>query len=576
MLKRLLGIFTRPYWVKITLVLSLTVLQTYFALLIPSLNAEIINRGVAKGDTQYTLQVGSQMLGIAFALIGVSIIIVYIASLVSMSIARDMRGSIYKKVLRLSPHEMDVFGTPSLITRNTNDVTQVQMLLSVGLTTLVSAPITIVGGVLIAIDHNPRLSILIAIAMPLMAIVMGVVMKKAIPEFRVIQKRIDRINGVFREQITGMRVIRAFVRDDFEQKRFDGANLELMDVQLRINRIFALVQPTLMLILNMATVGIVWFGGYLIDRDQMEIGDITAFISYLMQILGSVMMATMMMVLIPRAAASSERIMEVLDHEEEITDSGEFVEQTEHGTVEFDNVTYFYPGAEEAVLKDLSFKLERGQLTAIVGSTGSGKSTLVNLVMRFMDATSGSVRINGVDVRNQPINTIWGTIGLVPQRSYLFAGTLRESVAFGNPSMTDEEVWRALDIAQASDFVRELAEGLDHVVSQGGSNFSGGQRQRLAIARAIARKRDSYIFDDSFSALDAATDARLRAALLAETREATVLLVAQRVSSVINADRIIVLDDGQIVGIGTHAELLQSCTTYQEIVSSQKSAEALS
>ena len=576
MLKRLLGIFTRPYWVKITLVLSLTVLQTYFALLIPSLNAEIINRGVAKGDTQYTLQVGSQMLGIAFALIGVSIIIVYIASLVSMSIARDMRGSIYKKVLRLSPHEMDVFGTPSLITRNTNDVTQVQMLLSVGLTTLVSAPITIVGGVLIAIDHNPRLSILIAVAMPLMAVVMGVVMKKAIPEFRVIQKRIDRINGVFREQITGMRVIRAFVRDDFEQKRFDGANLELMDVQLRINRIFALVQPTLMLILNMATVGIVWFGGYLIDRDQMEIGDITAFISYLMQILGSVMMATMMMVLIPRAAASSERIMEVLDHEEEITDSGEFVEQTEHGTVEFDNVTYFYPGAEEAVLKDLSFKLERGQLTAIVGSTGSGKSTLVNLVMRFMDATSGSVRINGVDVRNQPINTIWGTIGLVPQRSYLFAGTLRESVAFGNPSMTDEEVWRALDIAQASEFVRELAEGLDHVVSQGGSNFSGGQRQRLAIARAIARKSDIYIFDDSFSALDAATDARLRAALLTETREATVLLVAQRVSSVINADRIIVLDDGQIVGIGTHAELLQSCTTYQEIVSSQKSAEALS
>jgi ATP-binding cassette subfamily B protein len=551
-------------------------LQTYFALLIPSLNAEIINRGVAKGDTQYTLQVGSQMLGIAFALIGVSIIIVYIASLVSMSIARDMRGSIYKKVLRLSPHEMDVFGTPSLITRNTNDVTQVQMLLSVGLTTLVSAPITIVGGVLIAIDHNPRLSILIAVAMPLMAVVMGVVMKKAIPEFRVIQKRIDRINGVFREQITGMRVIRAFVRDDFEQKRFDGANLELMDVQLRINRIFALVQPTLMLILNMATVGIVWFGGYLIDRDQMEIGDITAFISYLMQILGSVMMATMMMVLIPRAAASSERIMEVLDHEEEITDSGEFVEQTEHGTVEFDNVTYFYPGAEEAVLKDLSFKLERGQLTAIVGSTGSGKSTLVNLVMRFMDATSGSVRINGVDVRNQPINTIWGTIGLVPQRSYLFAGTLRESVAFGNPSMTDEEVWRALDIAQASEFVRELAEGLDHVVSQGGSNFSGGQRQRLAIARAIARKSDIYIFDDSFSALDAATDARLRAALLTETREATVLLVAQRVSSVINADRIIVLDDGQIVGIGTHAELLQSCTTYQEIVSSQKSAEALS
>jgi ATP-binding cassette subfamily B protein len=441
---------------------------------------------------------------------------------------------------------------------------------------LVSAPITIVGGVLIAIDHNPRLSILIAVAMPLMAVVMGVVMKKAIPEFRVIQKRIDRINGVFREQITGMRVIRAFVRDDFEQKRFDGANLELMDVQLRINRIFALVQPTLMLILNMATVGIVWFGGYLIDRDQMEIGDITAFISYLMQILGSVMMATMMMVLIPRAAASSERIMEVLDHEEEITDSGEFVEQTEHGTVEFDNVTYFYPGAEEAVLKDLSFKLERGQLTAIVGSTGSGKSTLVNLVMRFMDATSGSVRINGVDVRNQPINTIWGTIGLVPQRSYLFAGTLRESVAFGNPSMTDEEVWRALDIAQASEFVRELAEGLDHVVSQGGSNFSGGQRQRLAIARAIARKSDIYIFDDSFSALDAATDARLRAALLTETREATVLLVAQRVSSVINADRIIVLDDGQIVGIGTHAELLQSCTTYQEIVSSQKSAEALS
>lgn len=575
MLTRLLATFTRPYRTTIIIILAITVFQTWINLRLPSLNADLINEGVAKGDTEYVLQVGSQMLALSVVLVAVSVVAVYLASRVAMSIARDLRSAIFDKVLRLSPYEMDLFGTPSLITRNTNDVQQVQMLLTVGLTMLASAPITVIGGVIMAIHHNAKLSILIAVAAPLMAGVIGVVMSKAVPEFREVQKRIDRINAVFREQITGMRVIRAFVRDDFERERFAKANTKLMMTQLGINRLFALAMPSLILILNLASVGVVWFGGKLVDNNEMQIGDLTAFISYLMQILGSVMMATMMLILIPRAAASAERIKEVLDHELIIHDPENPQPQGAQGRVRFADVTYYYPGAEEPVLRDLSFQIGPGQLTAVVGSTGSGKTTLVNLLMRFVDATSGTVYINEVDVKEQTVDSVWGAVGLVPQRPYLFQGTVRETIQFGR-EISDDEIWQALEIAQAADFIRELPEGLDAHVAQGGTNFSGGQKQRLAIARAIARKSSIYVFDDSFSALDAATDARLRQALLAHTRESTVLLVAQRVSSVINAERIIVLDDGRIVGMGTHHELLHTCETYQEIVASQQTAEALS
>ena len=575
MLTRLLATFTRPYRTTIIIVLAITIFQTWINLRLPSLNADLINQGVALGDTEYVLQVGSQMLALSVVLVAVSVVAVYLASRVAMSIARDLRSAIFDKVLRLSPYEMDLFGTPSLITRNTNDVQQVQMLLTVGLTMLASAPITVIGGVIMAIHHNAKLSILIAVAAPLMAGVIGVVMSRAVPEFRKVQTRIDRINAVFREQITGMRVIRAFVRDDFERERFAKANTKLMMTQLGINRLFALAMPSLILILNLASVGVVWFGGKLVDNNEMQIGDLTAFISYLMQILGSVMMATMMLILIPRAAASAERIKEVLDHELIIHDPDDPQPQGAQGRVRFADVTYYYPGAEEPVLRDLSFQIGPGQLTAVVGSTGSGKTTLVNLLMRFVDATSGTVYINEVDVKQQTVDAVWGAVGLVPQRPYLFQGTVRETVQFGR-DISDDEIWQALEIAQAADFIRELPEGLDAHVAQGGTNFSGGQKQRLAIARAIARKSSIYVFDDSFSALDAATDARLRQALLAHTRESTVLLVAQRVSSVINAERIIVLDDGRIVGMGTHHELLHTCETYQEIVASQQTAEALS
>ena len=573
MLQRLLVRFSRPYVGKIVLVLGLIVIQTIANLTLPSLNAEIINNGVTKGDTEYTLQVGSQMLALSLGLLVVSVIAVYFASQIAMSAARDMRSEVFRKVLQLSPYEMDKFGTPSLITRNTNDISQVQILLTMGLMVLAAAPITVVGGVIMALRHNAQLSILIAVAIPLMGAVIFAVNRHAIPQFRIVQKRIDRINAIFREQITGMRVIRAFVRDDHEHRRFDLANEALMMTQLRINRLFAIAMPALILILNLASVGVVWFGGKLVDQGSLEIGDLTAFISYLMQILGSVMMATMMLILIPRAAASAERIQEVLDYSPEISAPAEPVAQTTAGTVEFRNVTYYYPGAEEPVLENINFALKPGEFTAVVGSTGSGKTTLLNLLMRFMDATSGHVYINGADVTQQNPDELWGSVGLVPQRTYLFSGTLRDSLTFGDDSISDEEIWKALEVAQATEFVSALAEGLDFVVAQGGTNFSGGQRQRLAIARALIRKPSIYAFDDSFSALDATTDAKLRQALRTETRGATVIVVAQRVSSVRFADRIIVIDEGKIVGMGDHNFLMQSCPTYQEIVRSQRTVE---
>ena len=491
-----------------------------------------------------------------------------------MSFARDLRATVFRTVLDFNAQDVDHFGTPSLITRNTNDIQQVQLLVTMGLSMLLMAPLTMIGGVIMALAHNLRMSILIAVAVPLMALVIGLMMRVAIPQFRTIQTRIDRINGVLREQITGMRVIRAFVRDDFEQARFADANDALRETSLRINRIFALAMPMLMLILNFSTIGVVWFGAHLVSTGDMQIGDISAFLSYLMQILISVMMATMAAMLVPRAAASAERIKAVLDVVPTITDPAQPTPQVTPGAVEFRNVSFRYPGAEEPVLRSIDFHIAPGEFTAIVGGTGSGKTTLINLLARFHDVTDGTVLVGGVDVREQARAELYRGLALVPQRAYLFGGSVRDNVRFGAQDITDDEVWRALEIAQAADFVRELDNGLDHEIAQGGQNLSGGQKQRMAIARAVALHPRIYVLDDSFSALDAATDARLRASLQREMAGSTVIVVAQRVSTVLHADRIIVLDEGAIAGIGTHDELLATCTAYREIVGSQLGANA--
>ena len=569
MLLQLLRRYTKPYLAKVVLISVLVLVQAIISLYLPRLNADIVNQGIVTGDIAYIWRVGGWMLLLTVISMGFAVWAAWHNAFVSMSFARDLRRDVFSSVLRFTAREVDQFGTPSLITRNTNDIQQVQLLLTVLLSMLLSAPLTMIGGVIMALRTNAQMSLLIAVAVPAMGVVIGVMMKVAIPQFRIIQTRIDTINGILREQINGIRVIRAFVRDDFERQRFAKANDELRLTSLSINRTFALAMPVLTLILNFSTVGVVWFGAHLVDSGNMTIGDIGAFISYLMQILFSVMMATMAVILIPRAAASAERIEEVLAVRPEIADPAVPKQQTTPGRIEFRAVTFRYPGAEEPVLRDLDFTVQPGEFTAIVGGTGSGKSTVIGLLARFFDVSAGAVVVGGVDVREQTLESLYRSIGLVPQRAYIFGGTVRDNVKFGAPDLTDDEVWRALEIAQAADFVRELDAGLDHEIAQGGQNLSGGQRQRLAIARALALRPDIYVLDDSFSALDAATDARLRAALQREMHASTVLVVAQRISTVLHADRIIVLDDGAIAGIGTHDELLRTCTAYQEIVGSQ-------
>ena len=561
--------YLRPYFSQAFIVLVLTLISTFGSLWLPSLVADLFNEGVAKGDTDVVWQYGQQMIWLSIAMGFVSITTTFYSARVSTAFGRDVRGDIFRKVMSYSSAELDKFGTASLITRNTNDVQQVQMLMTVGLSVLLSAPITLVGGIVMAVRHNAQLSLLTVAAVPLMLLVIGLTMRVAIPQFRIVQKRIDRINAVFREQITGLRVIRAFVREDVEAERFAVANGDLRDTQLRINRIMSIGFPALGFILNMSTVGVIWFGAHLINDDKMQIGDLTAFISYLMQILISVMMATMTMIMVPRAAASAERIQEVLDVDPGIVDPAVPQHVEARGSVEFRDVTFAYPGAELPVLRNISFSVEPGTTTAIVGSTGCGKTTLVNLIVRFFDVSSGQVLVNGVDVHMQGLNELWQHIGLVPQRAYLFKGTIRDNVRFGAPDASDDDVISSLKIAQAWDFVQELDGVLDAVIEQGGSNLSGGQRQRLAIARAIAKRPDIYVFDDSFSALDATTDSRLRGALSRETASSSRIVVAQRISTVLQAEQIIVLDQGVIAGIGNHEHLLSTCEAYREIVGSQ-------
>ncbi len=571
LLRTHLGAYRRD----LVLVVGLLVVQTLGTLYLPDLNADIINNGVATGDTGYILQVGAWMLVVSLAVCAAAIVGVYYASRTAMSVGRDMRSRVFRTVQTFSLREMNSFGAPSLITRNTNDVQQVQMFVQMGLTVMVTAPLMAIGGTIMAIRQDGPLSLLLVVVIPVMVVLIGSVIRRAVPLFRSMQVKIDRINLVLRENLTGIRVIRAFVRTRFEQDRFAVANDDLTDTTLQVNRLFALLMPLLMLVMNLSSVAVVWFGGHRIASGEMPIGNLMAFLSYIMQILMSVMMATMVVVMLPRASASSERISAVLAVQPAIADPAVATpgQRAERGSVEFRDVTFGYPGAAEPVLRGISFVARPGQTTAIVGSTGSGKSTLVNLVPRLYDVSGGEVLVAGVDVRERARADLWSELGLVPQKAFLFAGTIADNLRLGAPQATDEQLWAALETAQGAEFVRELPEGLAAPIEQGGVNVSGGQRQRLAIARALVREPSVYVFDDSFSALDYATDAALRAALRERTRDACVLIVAQRVATIRHAEQILVLDEGLLVGAGRHEELMQSCPTYREIVLSQLTLE---
>ena len=577
MLVRLLGSGLRPYRRDVTLVLALLLGVAVSNLFLPNLTADIINNGVVKGDVSYIWRTGGVMLAITLVVSVVQVVGVYFSSRVAMSVGRDLRASIFERVQSFSAQELNRFGAPSLITRNTNDVQQVQLFLVIALTILASAPMMAVGGVIMALYEDAKLSLLLVVVIPLMAGVIGSLLYFAVPLFRSVQAKIDRINQVLREQITGVRVIRAFVRGRYEQERFETANQDLTATSLRVTRIFALAMPSIMIILNLSSVAVIWFGGHLVDSGAMPIGNLMAFLNYLMLILMAVMMAAMMTIMVPRASACAERIVEVVEAAPSITEPPEPVTPAARaGLVEFRGVSFSYPGAERPVLRELSLTLRPGETTAIIGSTGSGKSTIVNLLPRFFDVTSGAVLVDGVDVRDQSLDGLREGLGLVPQQAYLFGGTIASNLRLGRPQATDQELWHALDVAQAADFVKAMPGGLEEPVAQGGTTVSGGQRQRLAIARALVKRPRIYVFDDCFSALDAGTDARLRGALRNEVAEATVLIVSQRVSTIRHADHILVVDDGALVGAGTHDELVAGNPTYQEIVDSQlRGAEAI-
>ena len=575
MLNRLLVRYLRPYARQVALVVALLVAQTVGNLYLPNLNADIINQGVVAGNLHYILRTGAVMLAITLGLGGLAIVAVYWASRTAMGAGADIRAAVFGRVQAFSARDMDHFGTPSLITRNTNDIQQIQIFLQMALTMMVIAPIMSVGGVILAIREGAALSPLLAVSVPVMAVFIGFVLVTVVPKFRTMQVKIDRINQVLREQITGVRVIRAFVRNAPEAARYDEANTDLTATALSVNRIFALTLPTVMVILNLSSVAVLWFGGRLVAEGSMPIGNLTAFLSYIMQILLSVMMAVMVAVLMPRAMASAERITEVLDATPSIAEPASPIRpDVLSGLVQFEGVGFGYPGSERPVLTDLSFAMRPGETSAIIGGTGSGKTTLLNLVPRFFDATSGAVLVNGVDVRDQELEQLWSAIGLVSQAAFLFSGTVASNLRWGRPEATDADLWHALEVAQAADFVAAMTGALEARIDQGGTNVSGGQRQRLSIARALVKRPSVYLFDDCFSALDASTDARLRVALRAETGDATVLIVAQRVSTIMHADQIVVLDDGRIVGTGTHRQLLGTCEAYREIVVSQLGEDA--
>jgi ATP-binding cassette subfamily B multidrug efflux pump len=570
----LLRTYLRPYRAALALVVALLTVQALATLYLPALNGDIINNGVAKGDTTYILTTGALMLGISAVVVVASIIAVYWGSKTGMAFGRDVRGAIFRKVESFSQAELNHFGTPSLITRNTNDVQQVQMTVLIGLNMMIIAPILAVGGIILALRQDVPLAGILVVILPVMAIIVGSLMYRALPMFQAVQVKVDRINQVTREALSGVRVIRAFVRTRHEEERFEVANQDLTATSLQVNRLFAVMLPLLMAIFNLSSVAILWFGAIRVSSGEMPIGNLIAFLQYVMQILFAVMMAVFMFILVPRAVVSSARIQEVLRTEPSIGDPATPVAPPAGpGALEFDDVEFRYPGAQDPVLREISFRVEPGMTTAVVGSTGSGKSTLINLIPRFYDVSEGRLTIDGTDVRELDRDDLWARIGLVPQKAFLFSGTIASNLRYGKADATDDELWDALRVAQAESFVRELAEGLEAPVTQGGTNLSGGQRQRLAIARALVKRPSIYVFDDSFSALDFKTDSLLRAALAREIEDATVIIVAQRVGTIMGADRIIVLDGGRIVGSGTHRELMATCETYREIVYSQLSTE---
>ena len=574
MLVRLLREYLRPYRRHISFVVVLQLLSTLATLYLPTLNAQIIDNGVVKGNTVYILRDGGAMLAISFVQILCAVGAVYFGARTAMAFGRDVRGELFGRVQGFSQREVGHFGTPSLITRTTNDVQQVQMLALMTFTLMVAAPIMGVGSIVLALNQNVPLSSLLLILVPLLAVIVVVIVSRMRPLFRKMQVQIDRINQVLREQITGVRVIRAFVRDRFEEERFAGTNDDLFAVSLGVGRLMAFMFPSVMLVIQLASIATLWFGGHLINDGSMQIGALTAFLSYLVQVLMAVMMATFMFVMVPRAEACADRIEEVLDTASSVVPARQPVSIAgAEGHLEMSGVEFRYPGAEEPVLRGIELVAHPGEVTAVIGSTGAGKTTLLNLVPRLFDATAGSVRIDGVDVREIDEVLLPGLIGLVPQRPYLFSGTVASNLRYGKPDATEEEMWRALEIAQARPFVEAMSDGLDSPIAQGGSNVSGGQRQRLAIARAIVHRPRIYLFDDAFSALDYATDAALRGALAEETADATVLIVAQRVSTIRQAKRIVVLDGGRVVGVGSHDDLMAGNDTYREIVLSQLTEE---
>lgn len=579
MLWKLLVEYLRPHRPLLVAVVVFQLAQSIASLYLPTLNADIIDQGVARGDTGYILSTGSYMLLITLAQIVCAVVAVYFGAKAAMGLGRDLRGAIFERVGEFSEQEVTRFGAPSLITRSTNDVQQVQQLVLMSATLMVAAPMLSIGGVIMAIRQDAQLSWLIAVCVPVLLIAVGLIVTRMVPLFRKMQARIDTVNRVLREQLTGIRVVRAFVREDMETARFARANTDVTDVALRAGRLMALMFPVVMLVLNVSSVAVIWFGSFRIEDGSMQVGTLIAFLSYLMQILMSVMMATFMAVMIPRASVSADRIGEVLGTSSSVlppenpVTSAALAGRQRRGELEMRDVGFAYPGADQPVLSGISFTARAGEVTAIIGSTGSGKTTLVNLMPRLFDVTSGAVLIDGVDIRDLDPDLLWGHIGLVPQRPYLFSGTVRSNLLYGNPDATEDELWDALEIAQARDFVEQMEDGLDAAISQGGTNVSGGQRQRLASARALVKRPELYIFDDSFSSLDTGTDARLRQALKRNTAGATLVIIAQRVSSITDADQILVLDDGRIVSHGTHHELLESSGTYREIVSSQLAAE---
>ncbi len=571
MLLRLIRDRIRPYAGHLAAIVVLQFFATVAMLFLPSINAEIIDNGVVAGDVGYIWRRGGVMLLVALGQAVCAVIAVWFSARMAMGFGRDLRAAIFGKVGTFSAREVQHFGAPSLITRETNDVQQVQMVVLMTGTVMVSAPIMMVGAVVMALREDAGLAWLVAVVVPVMAVMIGFIVSRMVPSFQRMQTRIDEVNRLLREQITGVRVVRAFVRERHEESRFAVANDDLTQVSVTAGRWAAGMFPVVLVVSNVATVGVIWFGGHRVESGAMEVGAITAYISYVMQIVMSVMMGTFMLMQLPRAAVCAERISEVLDTEASVL-------APEHGASEFPRpghldlsaVTFAYPGAEQPVLRDVDLAARAGETVAIIGSTGAGKSTLVNLVPRLFDVTGGSVRVGGVDVRELDPEALWSQIGLVPQKAFLFSGTVADNLRYGRAEATEEEMWEALEVAQARDFVEAMPGGLQAPIAQGGTNVSGGQRQRLAIARAVIRRPALYLFDDAFSALDLATDSRLRAALRAITRDATVVVVAQRVATIRDADRIVVLEDGRVVGTGTHAELVASCPTYVEIVTSQE------